>query len=56
VDRDQRLAGENQRGVTAGGILAQREERQQAGYDYETEFRFGLDLILDGLERFRTGG
>jgi hypothetical protein len=22
-----------------------------AGYDYETEFLFGLDLILDGLER-----
>ena len=25
----------------------------QAGYDYETEFLFGLDLILDGLERLR---
>jgi AcrR family transcriptional regulator len=23
----------------------------QAGYDYETEFLFGLDLILDGLDR-----
>jgi hypothetical protein len=23
------------------------------GYDYETEFLFGLDLILDGLERLR---
>jgi len=23
----------------------------QAGYDYETEFLFGLDIILDGLER-----
>jgi AcrR family transcriptional regulator len=23
----------------------------KAGYDYETEFLFGLDLILDGLER-----
>lgn len=23
----------------------------QAGYDYEAEFRFGLDVILDGLER-----
>jgi Tetracyclin repressor-like, C-terminal domain len=22
-----------------------------AGYDYATEFVFGLDLILDGLER-----
>jgi len=25
----------------------------KAGYDYETEFLFGLDLILDGLERIR---
>ena len=24
-----------------------------AGYDYETEFLFGLDLILDGLDRLR---
>jgi len=31
-------------------------ELQNAGYDYETEFLFGLDLILDGLERFRTAG
>ena len=23
----------------------------KAGYDYEAEFRFGLDVILDGLER-----
>jgi len=22
-----------------------------AGYDYDTEFLFGLDVILDGLER-----
>ncbi len=22
------------------------------GYDYSEEFEFGLDLILDGLERF----
>ena len=29
-------------------------ELQTAGYDYETEFLFGLDLILDGLERFRA--
>jgi AcrR family transcriptional regulator len=26
----------------------------QAGYDYGNEFEFGLDLILDGLERLRT--
>ena len=25
----------------------------QSGYDYADEFRFGLDLILDGLERLR---
>jgi hypothetical protein len=24
-----------------------------AGYDYATEFEFGLDLILDGRERQR---
>jgi AcrR family transcriptional regulator len=30
-----------------GGYVA------KAGYDYATEFRFGLDLILDGLDRLR---
>jgi hypothetical protein len=30
-------------------------EMAQDGYDYTTEFEFGLDLILDGLERFRAG-
>ncbi len=25
----------------------------KAGYDYESEFLFGLDVILDGLERLR---
>ena len=25
-------------------------ELEKAGYDYEIEFLFGLDLILDGLE------
>ena len=25
----------------------------QAGYDYDSEFLFGLDLILDGLDRLR---
>ena len=28
----------------------------QPGYDYGDEFVFGLDLILDGLERARNGG
>jgi AcrR family transcriptional regulator len=32
-----------------GGYVA------QSGYDYETEFLFGLDLILDGLDRLRDG-
>jgi hypothetical protein len=27
----------------------------QPGYDYAAEFTFGLDLILDGLERIRGG-
>ncbi|HWT26011.1 MAG TPA: TetR/AcrR family transcriptional regulator [Solirubrobacteraceae bacterium] len=31
-------------------------EMAKAGYDYTTEFEFGLDLILDALERFRAGG
>jgi hypothetical protein len=32
-----------------GGYVA------RAGYDYETEFLFGLDVILDGLERLLSG-
>jgi AcrR family transcriptional regulator len=28
-------------------------EMAKEGYDYTTEFEFGLDLILDALERFR---
>jgi hypothetical protein len=27
-------------------------EFAKTGYDYAQEFEFGLDLILDGLERF----
>ncbi len=30
-----------------GGYVA------KSGYDYATEFVFGLDLILDGLDKFR---
>jgi len=30
-------------------------EMAKAGYDYPTEFEFGLDLILDALERLRAG-
>ena len=32
-----------------GGYVA------KSGYDYATEFLFGLDLILDGLDRLRGG-
>src|SRR5215217_1036219 len=28
----------------------------ESGYDYATEFLFGLDLILDGLDRLRAAG
>jgi hypothetical protein len=31
-------------------------EMEKSGYDYETEFLFGLDLILDGIERYRASG
>jgi hypothetical protein len=31
-------------------------ELPKAGYDFAAEFEFGLDLILDGLGRFRDGG
>jgi hypothetical protein len=27
----------------------------QPGYDYGDEFEYGLDLVLDGLERMRQG-
>jgi AcrR family transcriptional regulator len=36
-------------------LLEVAMEIAKAGYDYATEFEFGLDLILDGLERFRAG-
>ena len=26
------------------------------GYDFAEEFEFGLDLILDGLDRLRSAG
>jgi hypothetical protein len=29
------------------------EHALKPGYDYAEEFEFGLDLILDGLERLR---
>jgi hypothetical protein len=30
------------------------EHAMQPGYDYSEEFEFGLDLVLDGLERLRS--
>ena len=33
-----------------GGYIA------QSGYDYATEFVYGLDLILDALDKRRSGG
>jgi hypothetical protein len=30
------------------------EHAMKPGYDYADEFEFGLDLILDGLERLRA--
>jgi hypothetical protein len=30
-------------------------ELEKAGYDYDTEFLFGLELILDGIERYKAG-
>ncbi len=32
-----------------------REHVLQPGYDYGKEFEWGLDLVLDGLERARRG-
>jgi AcrR family transcriptional regulator len=29
-------------------------ELEKAGYDYDTEFLFGLELILDGIERYKA--
>ncbi len=29
-------------------------EFADAGYDYDAEFAFGLELILDGVERLRS--
>ena len=29
------------------------DHAMKPGYDYADEFEFGLDLILDGLERLR---
>ena len=31
------------------------EHVMKPGYDYADEFEYGLDVILDGLERIRVG-
>jgi hypothetical protein len=31
-------------------------ELAESGYDYAEEFEFGLDLILDGIERLKREG
>ena len=35
-------------------LVAMIEHAMQPGYDYGSEFGYGLDLILDGLERVRN--
>jgi AcrR family transcriptional regulator len=35
-------------------LVEAMEEFADAGYDYDAEFAFGLELILDGIERLRT--
>jgi hypothetical protein len=35
-------------------LLEVAAEMEKAGYDYDEEFIFGLDLILDGIERFTS--
>jgi AcrR family transcriptional regulator len=47
VDYEAVLGGYPHLVEVVGGYVA------KAGYDYATEFLFGLDLILDGLERLR---
>jgi len=37
-------------------LIEVAEEFAQHGYDYTPEFEFGLDLILDGIERLATAG
>jgi AcrR family transcriptional regulator len=36
-------------------LIEVAEQFAQHGYDYGQEFEFGLDLILDGIQRLRTG-
>ena len=37
-------------------LVETAQQLAQSGYDYETEFIFGLDLILDAVERYRIDG
>jgi AcrR family transcriptional regulator len=36
-------------------LVETAKELEKAGYDYDAEFLFGLDLILDAIERFKAG-
>ena len=54
--RSTRSAGRSRRWTGSPYLLEVATELQTAGYDDETEFLFGLDLILDALERFRGAG
>jgi hypothetical protein len=42
-----------ERGVEFPYLAEIMVELAKQGYDYTEEFEFGLDFILDGLERFR---
>jgi hypothetical protein len=46
-------ADRSRRAVPAGEIPYLAEMHVQVRHDDEVVFRFGLDLILDGLERLR---
>lgn len=33
-------------------LIEAATELSEAGYDYNTEFEFGLDVVVDGLEKY----
>ena len=51
---DERLRGPCSRTTRTSSRWSAATSRR-SGYDYATEFLFGLDLILDGLDRLRGG-
>jgi hypothetical protein len=55
----QRLAGEMAERLPAGAypsLQAMARAAATGGVGIETDFTFGLDLLLDGLERLRMEG